>query len=105
VLVPFEGEDCPVAAVRRLPLLASSGDPYADNHVAVEVTLRGGERHLLVAMDVEDPLAPSAQFPQAPSRQGARVGRFTVGTAANAANDRGRTYEELAAAGTSWMRH
>jgi hypothetical protein len=62
VLVPFEGEDCPVAAVRRLPLLASSGDPYADNHVAVEVTLRGGERHLLVAMDVEDPLHRPPSF-------------------------------------------
>jgi hypothetical protein len=62
VLVPFEGEDCPVAAVRRLPLLASSGDPYADNHVAVEVTLRDGERHLLVAMDVEDPLRRPPSF-------------------------------------------
>jgi len=62
VLVPFEGETCPVAAVRRLPLLASSGDPYADNHVAVEVTLHDGERHLLVAMDVEDPLRRPPSF-------------------------------------------
>jgi hypothetical protein len=62
VLVPFEGENCPVAAVRRLPLLASNGDPYTDNHVAVEVTLHDGERHLLVAMDVEDPLRRPPSF-------------------------------------------
>jgi len=50
------------------------------------------------------PLAPSAQFPQAPPREGARVGRFAFGTAAGAADERGRTDEEHAADGAAWMR-
>jgi hypothetical protein len=62
VLTPFEGATCPIAAVRRFPLRAPNGDQYADNHVAVEVALRDGEKHLLVAMDVEDPLRRQPDF-------------------------------------------
>lgn len=62
VLVPFEGNTCPVAAVRRLPLQTPGGEPYSENHVAVEVTLANGTRDVIITMDVENPLKVSPSF-------------------------------------------
>lgn len=64
VLVPFEGNTCPVAAVRRLPLQTHGGELYSENHVAVEVTLANGTRDVIIAMDVEDPLKMGVSFRQ-----------------------------------------
>ena len=46
-----------IAAIRRLPVLTKTGRPPSDNQVAVEVVLAGGRKDLIVARDVENPLA------------------------------------------------
>jgi hypothetical protein len=81
ILEPYEGSSS-IASIRRLPLYApdgqhcgdgdgagecgsmgvwerGSGQRCGDGDVAVEVTLRDGRRDLLVALDIEDPLARS----------------------------------------------
>lgn len=64
VLVPFEGTTCPVASVRRLPLHTPGGQLYRENQVAIEVTLANGDRDVIIAMDVENPLKITPSFLQ-----------------------------------------
>jgi hypothetical protein len=56
VLQPY-AEPAAVAKVRRLGLKTLTGDTCSDADVALEVTLPGGVRDLVIAADVENPLA------------------------------------------------
>ena len=60
VLEPFSGKSA-IAKIRRLPLLAPSGETFPDANVAVEIELLSGERDLIIAADTENPrqLVPS----------------------------------------------
>ncbi len=64
VLVPFAGNEAPVASVRRLPLHAPDGSLYGDAHVALEVQHSDGTRDLVVAMDEQNPLGQRPDFRQ-----------------------------------------
>jgi len=53
VIEPYETQRS-VASAKRLKLEAADGTTYADANVAVQVTLAGGRRDLVVAADVEN---------------------------------------------------
>lgn len=62
VLVPYEGNHCPIISVRRLPLQTPDGMRYGDAHVALEITHVDGTKDLLVTMDTENPLKRLPDF-------------------------------------------
>jgi len=61
VIEPYEHKSS-ITRIRRLPLETLSGVPYPDSQVAVEVTLADGRTDLIVAADVENPLAVTPAF-------------------------------------------
>lgn len=61
IIEPYE-HSSRIAAVRRLPLEAPSGEAYPDSYVALEVRLVDGRRDLIVCADVENPLGLRPSF-------------------------------------------
>ncbi len=55
VIEPY-GKTSTIAGIRRLPLATASGAPFPDTNAAVEVQLADGDRDLILAADVENPL-------------------------------------------------
>ena len=56
LIEPYEREPI-IGQMKRLPLTNAAGEAYPENHAAVEVHLVDGRKDLLVAVDVENPLA------------------------------------------------
>jgi hypothetical protein len=58
VIEPYAGSH-KIAGIRRLPLETPDGERVPDGNVALEICLADGRRDLLVALDIENPLALS----------------------------------------------
>lgn len=56
VIEPYENRP-PIDTVERLPLESPEGTPFPEPNVAVELRLTDGRRDVIVAADVENPLA------------------------------------------------
>jgi oligo-alginate lyase len=55
IIEPYE-TSAPIRSARRLPLTADDGKEFSDQNVALELTMRNGQKELFVAMDSENAL-------------------------------------------------